>query len=86
MQTIMTKYYGPTNYRSARVAAWNSSKTRKIWLDYDYSLEDDENHTKAARWLKERLGWRGIWVGGHTLDGMVFVCTETRNKLGKELK
>ena len=78
MQTITTKYYGATNHKPARVAAWNSGKSKKVWLEFDYSLDDTDNHIKAARYLKYKLGWNGDWYGGHTNDGMVFVnrCIE----------
>jgi hypothetical protein len=78
MQTIITKYYGATNHKPARVAAWNSMKTEKVWLEFDYSLGDTDNHIKVARLLKYKIGWNGDWYGGRTNDGMVFVmkCLE----------
>lgn len=52
MQAIFTKYYGPTNTRSARVVAWCDAGRVSI----PYSYEGGE-HYDAARALRDKLGW-----------------------------
>lgn len=67
MQTIITKFYGPTNTRGSRIVAkcWNGKKT----VSYDHSLNADANHKAAADELiadlKERTGidWTIVAVG-----------------------
>lgn len=75
MQTITTKYYGPTNTKGARIMATNTSKSAKVWMHYCYGLNIQDNHRSAAMLLRDKLKWSGTWVGGTTNDGMVFVCT-----------
>jgi len=81
MQTIITKYLGPTNNRGSRIKAMQSSKgfngerAYSITRSYDYSLEVDENHTKVAKEFADKMGWTGDWISG-SIDnhgGYVFV-------------
>jgi len=81
MQTIHTKYIGPSNVRGSRVKA-TASSGRSITLHWDSSLDSDENHTAAAKALCDRLGWDGRWIGGGTKDGSVFVCADERWAVG----
>jgi len=74
MQTIETKYYGPTNYKGSRIKAMTSSGI-KLWTGYDYELTISENHLRAAKLLKEKLLWDKDMVGGDTNTGMIFVFT-----------
>ena len=73
MQTIMTKYLGPTNYRGSRFKATHTGGHISVTTPYDYSMSADGNHTRVARMLAEKLNWEGNYIGGHTKDGMVFV-------------
>ena len=57
--------------------ATNSSKSDRIWMDYRNEGNIRENYTTAAMMLRDKLKWDGLWVGGDTPDGMVFVCTES---------
>ena len=68
MQTITTKYHGPGNVRGARISAKTTSGI-KISLSWDYALDADENHQRAARALALKLKWRGQWVSGTLSDG-----------------
>lgn len=76
MQAIITKYYGPSARRNARIVAkaWAGSHT----VTYDHSLGRDGNHIAAARALAAELHWTGAWVMGGmpdgSGDGSVFVC------------
>ncbi len=76
METIHTKYYGPTNYNGARIKAQTSGGEIKIWFSYDYSLNVHDNHCAAAKQLKEKMDWQGEMVGGDTKDGLVFVFAD----------
>lgn len=83
MQTINTKFLGPTNYRGSRVKA--SCEAGSIIVSWDYGLDSDENHMDAANQLREKLGWDqdcyADMVGGHTKTGMVFVFNTDHYKL-----
>ena len=68
MQTITTKYHGPGNVRGARISAKTTSGI-KISLSWDYTLDADENHRRAAEMLAVKLGWRGQWASGALADG-----------------
>jgi len=73
MQTIRTKYYGPTNHNSARYKATHSGGFTSVTMPMDYNMSEDANHTRVAFMLAEKLNWEGNYTGGHTKDGMVFV-------------
>lgn len=73
MQTIETKYHGPTNARGSRISATASSCRKRVWISYDHALNAENNHRAAARKLMAALNWTGRYVGGHTQTGMVFV-------------
>ena len=74
MQTITTKYVGPTNSRGSRVIARTTSGVRRV-MAWDYARSQDSNHREAAHLLAEQLGWAGEWIAG-TLNenGNVYVC------------
>jgi len=76
MQTITTKYLGPTNHRGSRYKATHTGNYTSVTLSADYSLNAENNHTAAALALAEKLGWEGNYTGGHTQDGMVFVSDD----------
>ena len=73
-QSIVTRYFGPTNHKGSRVAAISASGHR-LTLHWDDALNSDENHTAAAVALARKLGWSGDWHGGAmgTGDGYCFV-------------
>ncbi len=79
LQAIVTKYLGPTNTKGSRikVKAYAGSKT----YDWNYELDVNENHTKAAEQFAKELGWldRGAkLVGGSLPDntGNCYVLTK----------
>ncbi len=76
MQTITTKYLGPTNHRGSRYKATHTGNYTSVTLDADYSMTAEANHVEAALALAEKLEWEGDYVGGHTQDGMVFVNSD----------
>lgn len=75
MQTIETKYHGPTRTRNARISATASGCRKRVWVEYYHALTLEGNCRAAAQKLMETLDWTGHYVGGHTLTGMVFVNT-----------
>lgn len=86
MQTIITKYLGPTNARGSRIKARQSGsyacKPVSVTIAWDYSLSAEQNHTNAAKAVAAKLGWRGDWVGGDSGGtGLVFVGLDTETPL-----
>ncbi len=75
MQTIMTKYLGPTDIKAPRVKAMTSSGHRgsTYTVEWDDSLNIEGNHADAAQKLLDKLGWRGEWRMGAMDRGYVFV-------------
>lgn len=77
MQTIQTKYLGPTNTRGSRIKAtcWLTSFT----IPWDYSANVEENHTAAIEALVCKLnndriikGISHLWqvvATGESVDG-----------------
>jgi hypothetical protein len=55
MQAIFTKSLGPTNNRGARVVAECDAK--RIVVSWEYSLNVEQNHERAAMLLIGQLGW-----------------------------
>ena len=76
MQTIITKYLGPTNHRGSRYKATHTGNYTSVTLSADYSMTAEANHIEAALALVEKLGWGGDYVGGHTQNGMAFVNSD----------
>lgn len=66
-QAIVTKYFGPTNFRGARVKA--SAQAGSITISWDHALNADENHTAAAKAFAEKMKWDGAWSGGALPSG-----------------
>jgi len=68
MQTIITKYLGPTNHRGSRIKARQSASyagtPKSITIGWDYSLSTEHNHKAAAIAFAAKMGWHGEWVGG----------------------
>lgn len=62
MQAIITKFFGPTNYRGSRIKATCSGGN--IMVNIDHALSSDENHRAAADALVRKLGWE---LTGYTL-------------------
>jgi hypothetical protein len=64
---IITRYLGPTNCRGSRVKATHERDSEITWratLDWDHSLNTEENHQLAAEQLLSK------WV---TSDDLVIV-------------
>lgn len=76
-QAIVTKYLGPTNFRGSRVKA--TCDAGSITLGWDHSLNSEDNHTRAAQALADKLGWKGTMIGGGLPagNGNAYVFGET---------
>jgi len=56
MQTIQTKYLGPTDHRKSRVKAKCAGATAIV--EWDHSLNTEDNHLLAAYYLAvNKLKW-----------------------------
>lgn len=62
MQTIKTKYHGPTATKGSRFSA--ECEAGRIYVTKNYALEPEENHKAAAQALLAKLGWPGEYAGG----------------------
>ena len=80
MQTIETRFHGPTNHRGSRIIARASDAPGSVTLDVDHLSSLEDNHVSAALQLAEKLDWRGRWFGGHTNRGMVWVMATDEDK------
>jgi hypothetical protein len=75
MQSVETKYYGPTNTRGSRLRA--RAGAGSVSVPYDYALNLDGNHAAACEAFLRAKGWvpsqgegfRGKWVGGTLPNG-----------------
>ena len=82
MQTIKTKYHGPTNHRGARISAKQASHKngKRIFVPYCHASNPVENHKRAAGRLRDMLNWNHCpMVPGDTDDGMIWVFTPRDN-------
>ena len=73
MQTIETKFLGPTNFRGARIKATHEGGVKSVTLPYPYELSGVDVHAVAAVALARQLDWHGTLIGGSTKRGYVFV-------------
>jgi len=73
MQTITTKYLGPTDTQGTRIKAVHTGAATSITVPYNYALSNEGNHKEAAATLTKKLEWNGEYIGGHTKDGMIWI-------------
>lgn len=88
MQSIETRFIAPASVKGARIKAIASGGAF-ITLSWDDALNTDANHDAAAHALILKMGWndRGIWHSGGLKDGgNVYVCAQTDDYYGTELK
>lgn len=81
MQSIITKYLGPSNFRGARIKAKATGGAGSMTRSYDYALNTEENHRASAKAFAKHLQWPGTWIEGDLGDGMggyVYVCINSR--------
>ena len=75
MKAITTKYHGPTATRGSRISASDGDGNR-VYISYDYALNSEEAHRKAAVAFCAKMKWSGAMVGGSIKNGYAFVFTE----------
>ena len=71
MQTITTKYIGPTMRFGSRIKA--SGGGQSVTVPYDYAMSDFELSAYAVTQLNKKLEWAGEMVGGSVADGYIWV-------------
>ena len=72
MQSIETRYLGPTNTKGARIVATATSGI-KITRSMPIELEGEQAHASVAMELATQLNWRWHFLAGGTRAGYVFV-------------
>ena len=77
MKAITTKYHGPTTTRGSKISASDKDGNR-VYISYDYALNSEDAHRKAAVALCSTMNWSGAdtMVCGSIKNGYVFVFTE----------
>jgi len=77
MQTVQTRYLGPTDSRGARIKAFSEGFPRGVTTSYGYLSSTHEHARTALAFIKARE-WYGLWVGGGAADrrGEVYVCLQ----------
>ncbi len=76
MQSIETRYIGPTDKRGSRVKVTASGRKDSVTVEWDDALDSDGNHAAAllAAVRKWGDGWtRYSWVAGESKRGLVWV-------------
>ena len=72
MKAIQTKYFGPGNVKGSRFKA-SDEDGNSITVPYDYAMDSEGNHDRAAVALCEKMGWTGNLYRGGLKDGNVYV-------------
>lgn len=75
MKAIVTKYHGPIPTRGARISARDEDGNRVV-IPLDGGLRDEEEHTRAAVALCERMNWPGTLMRGGLGNRYVFVFVD----------
>lgn len=77
-QAIVTKYFGPTNTRGARIKA-TSGGGINVTIPYAHDLSNEAAHSQAAVALCQKLKW---WpcklLQGSLKSGYAFVFADSR--------
>ena len=83
MKAILTKFYGPTNTKPARIKAYDMDGN-KNWISWDEAAAmsgqgfreaaaDERTHRYAAMQLFYAMGWNGTLIAGAINGGYAFV-------------
>jgi hypothetical protein len=67
MQTITTRYIGPTNLRGTRISA--SAQAGRKFYPWQYHLNAEQNHRRAAAKFAEAMNWPAQLATGQTHKG-----------------
>lgn len=84
MKAILTKFYGPTSTKPARIKAYDMDGN-KNWVSWDeastetkngnFYTADERAHRYAAMQLFYAMGWNGTLIAGGIKGGYAFVFT-----------
>lgn len=74
MKAIVTRYYGPTNTRGARIVA-SAHGVRSVSIGYPHELDSEDAHKLAAKTMCDKYAWqkRGLVMGTLPNGDNVFV-------------
>jgi hypothetical protein len=75
-QAILTHYIRPSPSKGTRVRA--KAFAGSLTASWDHALDDNENHTAAAKALATKFSWRGNWAGGRIAGGFAFVLVNDK--------
>lgn len=82
MQSIRTRYFGPSNSKESRIQAKCEAKT--IYMPYRHELNIEENHRAACRELVRAMKWDtsdySDLVGGEFYGDTYWVFDDKRLK------
>lgn len=79
MQYIQTKYLSATDTKGSRIKAKASFCPDSLTIPYDYSLDCEQAHAKAAMQLAKKLDWKGEYAAGGNDSGYVFALIGKSN-------
>ena len=65
-QAIQAKYYGPTNFRGARIKVWAEAGVK--WYSYDHA-QNDGGRREFIKAFADSFGWTGMIHFGELADG-----------------
>jgi len=85
MQYIQTKFLPASNTKGSRIKATTSFGNDSITIAYDYSLDTEQAHAKAAMKLARKLEWNGEYAAGGNDSGYVFVFCGMSNMYGTDI-
>ena len=74
MKAILTKFYGPTDTKPARVKAYDMDGNC-MWVT---SADHNDPHFAAAHALCAKMNWEGDIIGGAIKGGYAFVFAEKK--------
>lgn len=77
LQAIRTRYVGASNTKGTRIQV--KAEAGKRYVDYNYGLNDETNHTEAARQFAEEMGWAGEYVAGFFDGDYIWVSVALRD-------
>lgn len=79
MQTIETRYIGPTNTKPGRIIA-RASGGFKVTMSYPHDATNTEYaHAFVANVLRRKCKWSDMYLAGTTQRGFVFAFPPDKN-------
>jgi hypothetical protein len=75
MQSIITRYHGPTAKGPSRISA-TSTAGKRMYFSYGHERTDDQQHLDAAKAFVMAMDWHGTYYGGAYNDkgAQIWVC------------